>query len=314
MGRSLRFALLTLLPVAAMIGCTVITSLDDLQGSSITPDAGTTDAVAKDAADAQSADAGPDVFIAPSSAVDLALGGALANGDTSGHACAIAGAERSLYCWGAGGKGQLGNGVLADKATATKILSDSASAAFTGVDSLSLGSLTSCARKSGFPYCWGARASGTVGGGQSSLTPAAAPVSVEPAATQIALGGAVACRISTDLFCWGDDESYQLGVSPTTLGTCASGGHCAVTGLKNPNLSAPIAVSVGARHVCIINAGSEVQCWGTDVIEVELGGRAQLRAPHRPIRLVLGDERHGPDWRADHRWHRLRRAGRRRRG
>jgi alpha-tubulin suppressor-like RCC1 family protein len=260
--------------LVAFPACSVITSLDDLKGNGPAADGGGDAHVDAPGSDASPSDAGPDVVLPPSSAVDIAAGGILYPQRPSGHACAIVGQDRSVFCWGAGGDGQLGNGAQADKVTPTKIIADSASQAFTNVDQIALGAFSSCSRKGSFPYCWGLRQAGTVGDGTVSATPATAPKSGTGVVTQVAAGGLTSCALKADgLYCWGEATSFQLGANPNTFSACPSffvaNGYCSAAQFKNTKIGAiPSAVGVTIYNVCVIVAGGQVTCWGSNLFGV----------------------------------------------
>jgi alpha-tubulin suppressor-like RCC1 family protein len=88
------------------------------------------------------------------------------------HTCALE-SDHGLFCWGAGGAGQLGDGAsTGSQATPERITSFG-----TTVRQLALGALHSCAiMGDGNAKCWGAGTNGQLGNGASSDSPV--PVSV----------------------------------------------------------------------------------------------------------------------------------------
>ncbi len=138
----------------------------------------------------------------------------------SQHACAI-NADGAVVCWGAGGRGQIGNGEVSDTDTPTTL--EVAGVTFTQV---ALGGGHSCALSDdGDVYCWGSNSSGQIGIGgevgtfeacsdeqnQCVLTPT--QVTLPAAATMIDSGGAHTCALleGNRVFCWGTNDSRQLG-------------------------------------------------------------------------------------------------------
>ncbi len=271
--------------LAAMVGgtivvqCSLFTSLDDLRPLS-TNDGGMDGAidqlVAKDAADAFVPFDAADAAVPPGSAVAIGAGGMLINGPASGaHACAVAGFERALFCWGANDRGQLGNGSTgngtnsADLPVATKLLSDATNAPFTNIDTFAVGAWNTCALRSKTQlYCWGQRLGGGVGdgvvGGEQS-----APENITGfAGGRFSLGATHGCAVinQTDLRCWGNNHSEQLGHALFSGGdqTCKTFFDPAAACNPTPSTASPVnpaAISMATMHSCAL-VGGQVQCWG----------------------------------------------------
>lgn len=250
-------------------GCSLVTNLDGLSGDGGV-DAGLD---AKDSGvDAVSdvvVDAAPDVFIPPSTVVALDVGGQLDNTTSGAHACVIAGADRSVYCWGANGFGQLGLNSTNEALTPTKILADSTSQAFTGVQSISTGSWNTCAiANGGFYACWGLRAQGGVGDGINASAQLTPKVQVSGYGN-IQLGGAHACMVKTnDIYCFGDDHHEESGVGIVGATSCNwfadTTGLCIPVPTKAIGIgTAPAEMSAGIWHTCVRNGAGNVQCWGS---------------------------------------------------
>lgn len=109
-----------------------------------------------------------------------------------------------------------------------------------------------------------------------AVTPDAAPPLVEqlavsgggfncvvqlPPVAKLALGFAHACAITRDhrLFCWGANESGQLGLGDRQ----ERGGTVPLAGLVAVDLGvAPLDVVAGRAHTCVRLDGGAVLCWG----------------------------------------------------
>ncbi len=137
-------------------------------------------------------------------------------GAGSAHTCATR-TDKTLYCWGADGSGQLGNGSGGAQTAPQQIAT-----ADGGVwADLSVGSVHNCAAKTGgTAWCWGSNASGRLGvgvTGGSYHSPTEVSGSVTTWAT-VAVGFTYSCAVRTDasMWCWGSNSVGQLGVGTTT--------------------------------------------------------------------------------------------------
>jgi alpha-tubulin suppressor-like RCC1 family protein len=147
----------------------------------------------------------------------------------SDHTCGQR-ADGSLWCWGRGDVGQLGDGVDHDGGYPTapvRVLAageDAGGASWRDWQSVSTTSGLSCGvRQAGTLWCWGSGGSGQRGDGTETDT-RTTPVEVLAAGenpggatwddwVSVAAGGAYACGLRQDgsLWCWGSDTSGQLG-------------------------------------------------------------------------------------------------------
>ena len=103
------------------------------------------------------------------------------------HACAVK-TDGTMWCWGANGYGQLGDGTFEDRATpvpVTALGSDVVEAA-TGY------SFTCAIKRDGTLWCWGDGHVGQLGGGDLPTTPTAIPtqvVALQSTVAEVAAGG-----------------------------------------------------------------------------------------------------------------------------
>lgn len=123
------------------------------------------------------------------------------------HACAVR-SDHSLWCWGYGGVGSLGSGVLVDAPRPVQV--GRASRAVAG----SASDVTCTLDADGWAMaCWGRNESGQTGTGfETPLVPSptrAALTTVD----LLALGGDFGCATTQDgtLWCWGKNDQGQLG-------------------------------------------------------------------------------------------------------
>jgi alpha-tubulin suppressor-like RCC1 family protein len=264
-----------------------------------------------------SADAAKDA--GPSGARYVATGAGphptVGNGD---HSCAIAGLERSVYCWGANDHGQIGNGVASDAgvpeagldgglavdvASATRLLTDETGQPFDGADALSLAAWHSCARKGNALYCWGQRYSGA----QAEPPSAANADRTKPRSiggltiAAVAAGGPHTCALRTSgkITCFGHSYFNELGRARSTDPTCDAPIFYAYPSLGGAStcsgeaLDMDMAINTvdqvvsGELHSCAL-ANGHVYCWGTNT-NGELGTPGAGFAELNP-QVVVTDE------------------------
>ncbi|HVY39747.1 MAG TPA: RCC1 repeat-containing protein [Polyangia bacterium] len=170
-----------------------------------------------------------------------------------GHTCLTDGAGR-LWCWGRGDRGQLGTGAAGDDPSPGEVAlpgSDTAASVATGQ------AHTCAVDDQGRVWCWGANDRGQLGTGTAGPdVPAPAPVAGLPGpAVEVSAGGAHSCAALKDgrIFCWGANESGQLGD-----GTWADRARPA------PVPGATGTVEAGQAHTCAFTADGHAACWGAD--------------------------------------------------
>jgi alpha-tubulin suppressor-like RCC1 family protein len=137
--------------------------------------------------------------------------------------CAL-GAAGAVYCWGAGGSGQLGNNTnTAIQSTAVAVITTGALSGVT-VTQISAGTAFACAIGSaGAAYCWGLGTTGQLGNSASASS--SVPVAVT---TSGVLAGVILAQVSSGqlstcveattgaFYCWGGNAAGQLGNTTTT--------------------------------------------------------------------------------------------------
>lgn len=223
------------------------------------------------------------------------------------HACALE-VGGTVRCWGQNNYGQLGNGSSTPDAgttTATPVEVEG----LAGVTSVVAGFYHTCAIEGdgGTMKCWGKNINGELGNGLTTLNePNPVPASVHMLAgvRSAAAGLDFTCALTSTgaVFCWGQNNNSQLGVTATpgiaipnptsiTNATAIAAGQyhaCAVVGgrvecwglgregqLGNGYIDggAPtfvngpigvIAVAAGEYHTCVVVTGGSVECWGSN--------------------------------------------------
>jgi len=178
------------------------------------------------------------------------------------HTCAIV-ENGSVYCWGYGVFGRLGNGDSSDKTSPT--LTSSFSDGRTAI-SISSGGFHSCALlDDGNVSCWGWNPDGQVGINEDSTSghvvsnPSSINIFDDGAtAVAISLGASHSCAILDNglVNCWGLNDFGQLGdgtsvnrYEPVLTQSLGSEGFA-------------IGISAGAYHTCALLDTGDVSCWG----------------------------------------------------
>lgn len=162
------------------------------------------------------------------------------------HTCAVL-ADRSLWCWGANERGQVGDGdpiVVRPHRVLDEVMA------------VAVGGAHTCAiRGDGHVWCFGDNAHGQLGDG--GLTAHATPTEVpQLTATAIVAGTAHTCAIDTTgaVVCWGAGEEEQLGDG--------SGADRSAPG--DAVLRDAASLSSRADHTCAVRQNGELWCWGAN--------------------------------------------------
>jgi alpha-tubulin suppressor-like RCC1 family protein len=188
---------------------------------------------------------------------------ALAAGDYSSCAL-IAGKFASVYCWGDGARGQLGDGTRDSSLAPVPVQALPATPS-----AVAVGGSEACALLTdGRVACWGSN-----GAGREMLRPTLVP-SLR-GASAIAVGIANACAVVAGgaVDCWGSNSNGQLGDGKATA---ASARPVRVIGVKTAR-----ALAAGLAHTCALLLNGNVDCWGANT-NGELGN-GQLADSNVPV-------------------------------
>jgi alpha-tubulin suppressor-like RCC1 family protein len=164
--------------------------------------------------------------------------------------CAIK-TDATLWCWGAGASGRLGNGSTANRSLPVKVGTSTWSKVDAGWDN-------ACAINStdATLWCWGAGASGQLG--DNGTANQSSPVTVSGGGTwsEVSLGDSHGCAIKTDgsLWCWGVGLHGALGRNSTA--------NSLVPVQESTAASTWTAVTTLTYATCARRSTGALYCWG----------------------------------------------------
>jgi alpha-tubulin suppressor-like RCC1 family protein len=204
----------------------------------------------------------------PVATVEASLGIPLQNivslsvGDN--HTCAV-NASGQMFCWGQeSADGRLGDGGTVSSTQPVTVQTSSLLSKNSYVQ-IASGEGHSCAVTSaGLVQCWGTGTSGQLGSGvANSNVPRPLTTGALPAGTffqEVTAGTNFSCGLTTsgDVYCWGANESGQLGNNTMT----SSAGPLAVVTSGIANYKGFRKVKAGGRHACALHADGDLYCWG----------------------------------------------------
>jgi alpha-tubulin suppressor-like RCC1 family protein len=176
------------------------------------------------------------------------------------HTCLVT-MSGNVRCWGRNDHSQLGDGTTTSSIVPVETLSMTSK-----IRSTAGGENHTCAlTRSGGVKCWGSNAYGQLGNGTTldSNTPVEV-VGLNSNVEEIVSGAYHMCALTStgEVKCWGRNNDGQLG-----NGTTLDSNTPVNSGYKFPFA---VALTSGANHVCALNKGGGVQCWGRNM-EGQLG-------------------------------------------
>lgn len=174
--------------------------------------------------------------------------------DGTTHGCVLT-TDGAAWCGGRNDAGQLGDGSMIDRSTATQVVGGLT------FRSLVIGGGHTCGiTLAGVTYCWGRNDAGQLGDGSTTARSGPALVAGGVAFARLSAGGAHTCGVASTgaAYCWGANTNGQLGI-----------------GTNDANATTPQSVSgalrfgpiaAGATHTCGSLAAPRptaiAYCWG----------------------------------------------------
>ncbi|NTF17436.1 hypothetical protein G6L37_03290 [Agrobacterium rubi] len=174
------------------------------------------------------------------------------SGGYSGFVCAIR-VDDTVWCWGRGSSGQLGNGVAVTSPNAVQV------SGLTDVRAISSGYSHACAvRNNGSMWCWGLG----IAVGYGSTTNVSVPTAVkgmDSGVVSIASGNGYSCASKNDgsVWCWGQNGNGRLGDGTTVS---------RLEPVAVKNIRDVISLTAGYDHTCATKVDKTVMCWGFSVL------------------------------------------------
>lgn len=229
----------------------------------------------------------------------LALTGITDVHEGDAHACALAGASKTVWCWRAvangNSYGQLGSGAADSSGPVYRASQVFIAAAqpLTDVSSLAQASAgaqgvyTTCAvTTAGALYCWGDM-TWVASGGTRTSSAYAVPITSNgstPLAgvAAVAVAPTFACAIvrgatEKEVWCWGDNTYEQLGTADTKDRPYPT---------KVVGVSAPVKLALTLGSSCVLDESGGVRCWGYNA-SGEAGNGSTTSPVHAPAVVTL---------------------------
>ncbi len=193
------------------------------------------------------------------------------------HSCAYVPGS-AIYCWGANGDGQLGNGGTTSSATPVVVTNSN----MYNIRALSGGTFHNIVTTGDGHYlAWGRNSAGQYGDGSTTSSRVAIRVLMDETVVGAAAGDSHSCDVHADgtVWCWGDNNYGQLGDGTNVPHKVPA---------RVNGLTGATQVSVGEYHSCARLNDGRVACWGKNS-DGEMG---DLTAIHRwsPVFVNLGSD------------------------
>ncbi len=196
------------------------------------------------------------------------------------HVCARK-QDGTLWCWGFNVAGQLGDGTTGDQYSPVQVAMLGKS-----VDMIASGGRHTCALKlDSTLWCWGANQYGQLGDGTTVGHPLPAQVTQLGASvgavalSQDSIGNDHTCALKVDgtLWCWGSNQSGQLGEGTTTA-------HSSPMQVAPPGASAA-EVAAAASNTCTRKSEGTLWCWGSNGVGLLGLGTSDNNSHAAPVQV-----------------------------
>ncbi len=175
-----------------------------------------------------------------------------------GHGCGLKG-DGTVWCWGHGDDGRLGNSDTADHLGSDDYVQVTD---LTGIVDIAAAQDHTCGLNvSGTVWCWGKGNLGVLG--NNSTAGSTSPVQVSNITNFVKIDsgydGQVTCGLTTGnlIYCWGNDSFGQLG-DDETMGSYSD------VPVPVANITDFVDVGTGATHACGLRKNGDVWCWGNN--------------------------------------------------
>jgi alpha-tubulin suppressor-like RCC1 family protein len=170
---------------------------------------------------------------------------------SSEHGCAV-GVDGTVWCWGHGDDGELGNNSVANSATPVQAMMPVAAT------SVVTGTAFTCALASGDVYCWGVNDAGQLGTGLQADSSVPVKLALSGVLELSAFAQNACARTATDVYCWGDNAHGELGDAATAAHVRAP---------LRIDVPPAQAIAVGESRSCALDAVGVLRCWGLQEID-----------------------------------------------
>lgn len=151
------------------------------------------------------------------------------------------------------------------------------------IDQIELGGFGGCVLTTlGEVGCFGANTESEVGNGTDGVETYVPAFALDDAVA-IAAGEELHCAIRADasVWCWGDDTDLAMGA--------AAGGADQPLPIQVTGAPASVAIEAGDDHVCTIDVGSQVWCWGDNTSrQLGHGGADTVDSPTPTVVALPG--------------------------
>lgn len=190
------------------------------------------------------------------------------------QSCAVRSSQ--VWCWGANGAGQLGDGTTTGRTSPVSV--KTVDGPLSGVAAVAIGQAHACAlRADGTLWCWGENRLGQLGDGTTTGRSIAAAVPGIAGATAVSAAGWSTCVTLVDhtARCWGQNIHGEVGIG-TWSTAVLSPATPLVTGIRD--------IYAGGNHTCSVLMDGSVRCWGLDdhgqLGDGTVGAPSMRFAPH----------------------------------